>query len=195
MSTNIDVTAFVRLFPPGTVHENKFYVLPAFFYPEDNMEERVLRDKVPYREWAAKGWLQLTKGNSVDTGHIRDFVADVSQETFISALGVDPWKATALVSDFEAIGHRCYSVSQGYAAMTAPCLLLERLVLKDMIVWDGNPMLSWMVGNCAVDVDRNENIKPDKENSNERIDGVSALLTALAVYLEDEGAPPMLTIA
>jgi phage terminase large subunit-like protein len=52
-----------------------------------------------------------------------------------------------------------------------------------------------MVGNCAVDIDKNENIKPSKEESNERIDGISALLTGLAVLLEDEGAPPILTIA
>jgi phage terminase large subunit-like protein len=195
MSTNIDVTAFVRIFSPGTYHPSKFYILPRLYFPKDNLEERCLRDKVPYREWADKGWLQLTEGNSVDTIHIRDDVTLAGQQTFISAIGVDPWKATALVSDFEALGHRCYAVSQGYAAMTAPCLLLERLVLKDMIVWDGNPMFTWMVGNCAVDIDKNENIKPSKEESNERIDGISALLTGLAVLLEDEGAPPILTIA
>ena len=195
MSTNTDLTAFVRIFAPGTAHPTKYYILPKFFYPEGNLAERVKQDRVPYDKWAKQGWITLTEGNSVDTNVVRDDILGWSKETFIAALGVDPWKATALVSDFDAFGHDCYSVQQGYATMTAPCMLLERLVLKDMIVWDGNPVMTWMVGNCAIDTDKNENIKPDKENSNERIDGISALLTALAVYLEEEGSPPVLTIA
>ena len=195
MSTNIDVTCFLRLFSPGTVHPTKFYVLPKFYFPAENLRDRVVRDKVPYDVWSNDGWLNFTQGNSVDTGHIRDDVLQFGHDTFISALGVDPWKATALVSDFESYGHQCFAVQQGYKAMTAPCMLLERLILADMITSDGNPMMSWMLGNCCVSYDNNENIKPDKKNSNERIDGVSALLTALAVYIEQEGSPPILTIA
>ena len=47
----------------------------------------------------------------------------------------------------------------------------------------------------VVSYDRNECLKPDKEASNERIDGVAATVTALAVVIEQGGAPPLLTVA
>ena len=195
LSTNTDVTAFVRIFEPGTVHPSRYYVLPRFYFPEDNLRMRVLRDKVPYDVWAREGWLQLTPGNSVDLGVIREDVLEKNGETFISALGVDPWKAAALVHDFEEYGMQCFAVQQGYKTMTAPCMLLERMILQGAVAFDGNPMLTWMIGNCAVSYDRNECLKPDKEASNERIDGVAATVTALAVVIEQGGAPPLLTVA
>ena len=41
-------------------------------------------------------------------------------------------------------------------------------------------MAAWCVDNLAVDMDPAGNVKPSKANSNEKIDGVSALLDALS---------------
>ena len=43
----------------------------------------------------------------------------------------------------------------------------------------GHPVLRWNASNVAVRQDPAGNIKPDKERSTERIDGISALINAL----------------
>lgn len=44
----------------------------------------------------------------------------------------------------------------------------------------GHPVLRWMADNVTVTSDSNGNIKPDKKKSTEKIDGIVALVMALA---------------
>ena len=48
-------------------------------------------------------------------------------------------------------------------------------------------MLRWMVDNVAVVKDGNENIKPHKEKSRNKIDGVVATINALDVEIHQVG--------
>lgn len=52
------------------------------------------------------------------------------------------------------------------------------------------------MANAVVDTDANGNLKPSKKRSRERIDGVSALVTALALaHVErEEPPPPLITV-
>lgn len=52
----------------------------------------------------------------------------------------------------------------------------------------GNPVLRWMFNNLTVKTDENENVRPVKDKSTGRIDGIVALVIALAraVLHEDE---------
>ena len=47
LSSTTDITAFVLVFPPLD-EEDKFVILPYFWIPEENMDQRVNRDHVPY---------------------------------------------------------------------------------------------------------------------------------------------------
>ena len=49
-------------------------------------------------------------------------------------------------------------------------------------------MLRWNASNVAVRQDPAGNIKPDKERSSERIDGISALVNALGRALVRDGS-------
>jgi len=50
LSSSTDITAFVLVFPPID-EDDKYYVLPYFWIPEDNIDLRVRRDHVPYDTW------------------------------------------------------------------------------------------------------------------------------------------------
>lgn len=43
----------------------------------------------------------------------------------------------------------------------------------------GNPVLRWMAGNVAIEEDAADNWKPSKKKSQERIDGIVALVMAV----------------
>ena len=63
--------------------------------------------------------------------------------------------------------------------MSAPSKELERLILGHDLQHGGNPVLRWMASNVTAKLDAAGNIKPDKEKSTEKIDGIVALVMAL----------------
>lgn len=51
--------------------------------------------------------------------------------------------------------------------------------MEGNILHGGNPVLKWMAGNVVMRQDSAGNIKPDKEKSVEKIDGIVASIMAL----------------
>ena len=70
-------------------------------------------------------------------------------------------------------------MGQGFASMSPPTKDLERLVLEGRYRHGGNPVMRWMVDNVVVRSDPAGNLKPDKQRSVEKIDGVVAAIMAL----------------
>ena len=63
--------------------------------------------------------------------------------------------------------------------MTAPTKEWEKLAVSGKLRHGGNPVLSWMASNVAVETDAAGNLKPSKKKSTERIDGIVAGVIAL----------------
>ncbi|NLX25090.1 MAG: terminase large subunit, partial [Lentisphaerae bacterium] len=76
---------------------------------------------------------------------------------------------------------------QGFASMSGPTKELLNLVLSHKIRHGGNPVLRWMADNVVVQKDAAGNIKPDKEKSTEKIDGIVALIMALDRAIRNGG--------
>lgn len=73
LSSSIDITAFVLVFPPRDDTE-KYVILPYFWIPEENMIQRVRCDHVPYDVWAKQKKLMTTEGNVIHYGFIENFI-------------------------------------------------------------------------------------------------------------------------
>lgn len=72
--------------------------------------------------------------------------------------------------------------------MSLPSKELMKLAFEGRLAHGGHPMLAWMVGNIHVRTDPAGNIKPDKQKSTEKIDGVVSTITALDRAIRDGGA-------
>jgi phage terminase large subunit-like protein len=178
LSSTTDITATVLDFPfPGGLHAWLAY----FWIPGDNVEERVLRQRLPYDVWIAKGLLLTTPGNVIDYSFIRAFFKNkiVPQfrlrETALDRLFQSAQMSTDLADD----GHNVVAFGQGFLSMAAPCKQLEELVLGGRLNHGGNPILQWMNSNVSIREDPAGNRKPDKQRSREKIDGIVAGLMAL----------------
>jgi phage terminase large subunit-like protein len=68
---------------------------------------------------------------------------------------------------------------QGFRSMAAPTRELEKLIVSRQLAHGGNPVTPWMAANIAVAQDLAGNLKPAKDKSTERIDGIVALVMAL----------------
>jgi len=178
LSSTSDITAFVLVFPPQD-DLTTYAVLPYFWLPEDQIDYRVKKDKVPYREWQSDGLFNLTSGNVVDYREIRKKINQLGQQFFIKEIAFDRWHSTQINVELEEDGFNMVMFGQGYRDMSPPTKELERMVLTKDIAHDGNPVLRWMMDNAVVSKDAAGNIKPDKEKSTEKIDGVVALIMGL----------------
>ena len=63
--------------------------------------------------------------------------------------------------------------------MSPPTKELMKLVLEKRVAHGGHPVLRWMMDNVFIRKDPAGNIKPDKEKSVEKIDGIVASIMAL----------------
>jgi phage terminase large subunit-like protein len=60
--------------------------------------------------------------------------------------------------------------------MAAPTRELEKLIVSRKLAHGGNPVTRWMAANVAVAQDPAGNLKPAKDKSTERIDGIVATI-------------------
>jgi phage terminase large subunit-like protein len=182
LANRIDLAAFVLVFPPQKGDEH-WYVLPYFWVPEAALVERSRRDRVPYDAWARQGFIRTTPGEVIDYATIRRDILELSRRYRFHRIGYDPWNAFEFAQRLQGEGFEAIEVRPGYRTMTEPTKELARLVLEKKLRHGGNPVLRWMADNLVVQTDPAGNLKPDKEKSREKIDGIVALITALAIAM------------
>lgn len=178
LSSTTDITAFVQVFPPEEAGE-PYFVVPHFWIPEDNIDRRVLRDRVPYDLWARQGFLNLTEGNVVHYAAIEHHIQRISEEFDLREVAFDRWGAVQMTQNLDAMGLTAVPFGQGFKDMSPPTKELMKLVLEGKLAHDGHPVLRWMMDNIFIRQDPAGNIKPDKEKSTEKIDGVVATIMGL----------------
>ena len=185
LSATTDLTAMVLLKPDG---EGGYDVRAEYWAPEDTIKLRTARDHVPYQVWHEMGRLRVTPGNSVDYSFVEARLREVCAEMDVAEIAFDPWNARGMTSKLLGEGFPIVEVQQSYLNLTDAAKTLERMILSRALRHDGHPILRWNVSNTVANLDAQGNIMPSKKRSYERIDGVSALVTALARALVDTGA-------
>ena len=179
LSTRFDLTAAALLFPPKKV--NRWRCSFETWVPEENIAERVRRDHVPYDTWVKGGFLNATPGNVVDYGYIKNWIEKIEMDYDVQYYCADPWHLEILRQLLpREIARKFIEIPQTMAGMTAAMGELERLFSARQLEHDPNPLARWAFGNVAVQKDGNENQKPMKNKSIERIDPIVALIDAMA---------------
>ena len=178
LSSSIDITAFVLVFPPED-EDDKYVVLPYFWLPEETLNLRVNRDHVPYDVWEKQGYLKTTEGNVVHYGFIEKFIESLGEKYNIREIAFDRWGAVQMVQNLEGMGFTVVPFGQGFKDMSPPTKELMKLTLEEKVAHGGHPVLRWMMDNIFSRTDPAGNIKPDKEKSTEKIDGAVATIMAL----------------
>lgn len=178
LSSTSDITALVLAFPPRTEDE-KYVLLPFFWLPEDTLELRCRRDHVLYDVWQKQGFIQTTEGNVIHYGFIEKFIEQLGETYHIREIAYDRWNATQMVQNLEDMGFTMVPFGQGFKDMSPPSKELFKLLMEGNIIHGGNPVLKWMAGNVVMRQEPAGNIKPDKEKSVEKIDGIVASIMAI----------------
>jgi phage terminase large subunit-like protein len=179
LASTSDIASFVLCFPPEAGEVEMFAWLPFFWIPEENMIERERKDRVPYSTWVRQGLMTATAGNVIDYAFIVKKIEELGELFQIKEIAFDRWGAFQVSQQLEGAGFTMAGFGQGFQSMAAPTKELLRLVMDSKLAHGGNPVLRWMADNLVVSVDPAGNVKPNKEKSREKIDGIVAGVMAL----------------
>lgn len=181
LSSTRDVTAFVLVFPED---DGGVIVHPWFWIPEDNVDQRAGQDQRMIRNFASKGFVELTDGNEVDVLYLADRLFEICQDFDVQYIGFDPWNAagvTQLLKERGLPDHVLLKMPQTFSTYNEPFKKLLSMMGNQKFRHDGNAVLRWMASNVAHKEDPSGNIRPDKGKSAEKIDGICAMLMGIAL--------------
>ena len=178
LSITTDLTSATLLMHAG---EGRFAVTQMYWLPEDNLEQRVTEDKIPYDKWHERGLLRLCKGNTIDYSDVTAWFLEMVNERHVTPAWVyyDSYSARYWVEEMEGLGFRMVRCIQGAKTLSLPMQRLGADLQKKKINYNNHPILKWCMSNVAVQTDRNGNIVPVKnQKSTRRIDGFMSMLDA-----------------
>jgi phage terminase large subunit-like protein len=158
-----------------------------FWLPEAAIVPRSEKASVPYRRWQERGLLRVTDGSVTDYAVIEAEIMEALDRFNIEAIAYDPWNASDLVNRLTEKGAPMIEFRQGAKSFNAPIKELDRSYLSGMLNHGGDEILTWNAANLVVKPDENDNLKPDRKNSLEKIDGYVALAMALGMAMAAEG--------
>jgi len=182
LASTRDISALVLIFPDD---EDNFDILPYFFIPEAKVKSEGLGDGVDYQTWVDQGYIIETEGNVQDYNYIESKYKELAEKFNIVSCSFDRWNSSQIVVNLINDGAKMNPIGMGFVSLSAPTKLLEKLILNKQMNHGGNPVLRWMFNNVHITEDPAGNIKPNKAKSSEKIDGVVALICALAEYLNN----------
>ena len=204
-----DFCSLVLAFPrdDGGYDTRRFYWLP-----EEAIEKRLYKDESTiYLDLRHADEVMVTPGNVTDYDYIRrcisgyhvvdgqvQFDDDCIMRTYnLKSIAFDRYNSSQLIINLLSDGVEMSPMGQGYVSMSAPMKEVYRLLLEGKLNHEGDPTLRWMAGNLEVAYDPAMNCKPDKARSQDKIDGITALICAVGEAMtetQDDQFPDDYTI-
>lgn len=191
MSLRDDFTALIKVYKD----KNSYFVKSRFFIPQIYANfERERELNAPLMTWIKGGFVEVIPNDFIDKSYIKNEITKELNQT--KSIAYDPYRMKHIILQLENDGFTQNTpINQGFLTISSPTNFLFRLVNDGKIFHDDNPCMNWMISNLSVKTDANGNIKPDKTSHNRKIDGVSALINALAFYEFTNHEPQILEYA
>lgn len=164
-------------------------VLPFFWLPDANLLKMERSLGVPLRQWAKEGWIELCPGEVIDYRDIQARLEWAGEMFDLQEICWDPWNSRQISVQMIDEGYRCVEVRQGFATLSEPTKKLLSLVATGKLNHGNHPVLRWQAGCATLGDDKRDNVmltKPDRQKSTSRIDGMAAIVNALARAIEKQ---------
>lgn len=178
-----DLTAVSAMF----VKDDIYYFKTWYYIPEYTLYNSVNSEM--YKLWKRQGFLITTYGNVCDYDYITKDLLNLNEICPISKVAYDKWNSTQFAINSTEQGLPLVPYSQALWSFNKPTKEFERLIKSGQVVIDANPITLWNFNNLELKYDYNDNCKPQKaggiKSSENKIDGVIAMLQALGIYLQE----------
>ena len=188
LSARTDLTACVFI----GKKDDKAFIYPYVWTPEQGLVERSRRDRVPYDTWVKQGHMFTTDGATVDYKFVASKIASLVAGANLKMIAFDRWRIDVFKKDCDELGISLplKEYGQGFKDMSPALDSLEAELLNGRIYHDDNPVLRMCMSNAVVTKDPAGGRKLDKSKSTARIDAAVALTMACGVSDLKFEAPP-----
>lgn len=173
-----DLTAVSVMIP----FQDKFYFKTYYYLPQSALSDN--SNSELYKDWKRKKLLTITNGNVTDYDYVLKDIMSISKDVYIDKIAYDSYNATQFAINATAEGLPLEPFSQALWNFNKPTKEFERLIKSGKVVIDNNDITRWCFSNVSLKTDHNDNIKPVKTESQQKIDGVISMIEALGIYLE-----------
>ena len=181
LSSTKDLTAWTLVFPQ--VNDAGVTILRVqckIWCPEARLTAKDNIYAAQYRQWAEAGWLTPIPGDRIEYQPIIDQVVKDSEDYWLCSASLDyDWQGEHMAQELQGEGVTIYPFRMGYRSFSLPTKKTEKLISDLRIDHQGNPCLRWQAQNTAITEDAMENVKPNKKESQGRIDSIVALIMAV----------------
>lgn len=178
---SVSDTASFELFFPAEKPGKKHIVLSYFFLPEAAL---IKDNRRQFEEWGRQGHVIITPGNTTDYDYIETVVRECADLFLLVSVQIDRYNSSQLrvnLAKNEAVPVQPFG--QGFLSMSTPSKEWEKMLRNEEVNHGDHPVLAWMNKNVAIDTDPAENIKPNKDKSGDKIDGIVAVIMAIGGWL------------
>jgi phage terminase large subunit-like protein len=190
LASKVDIAALLKLFwkdlPAWDKESQKaiegrterhYYCFPSFYLPEATVRES---KNSQYTGWVRSGYIIVTPGNIIDLDAIEEEIKAWPGRFEVAQVAYDPFQATQLSTHLTDDGFEMVEIKPTVLNFSEPMKELDALVRAGRFHHTGNPVLSWMMSNVVCHRDKKDNIYPNKERPENKIDGVVAIIMALS---------------
>ncbi len=179
-----DLTAYVLFFPP-TESDPCAYFLSWYWCPEADIEQRS-KAGVPYAVWNNLGFLKATEGETTDLAFVLNDIIALHSYYQIVRTAYDRTFAKSLIDPLMKEGCEVLEYGQGDLSMNPPMCEILRWIKSAQIRHGSHPITRWCAENLVCRKGPTGLIKPDKERSPEKIDGISAMAMSVGGWLHNK---------
>lgn len=182
LSSKLDMTAWCLVFAGGEV-------LWRFWCPESVAPKLDEATGGAFSAWARDGLVTLTEDDAIDYQRIYDDIETDHRRYRIAEVSYDRWSGEPVRQELvRRTGLELYESGTTYAHMTSPMTELLRLLTETELRHGGHPVARWHADALEAkspvdDPDRMRPVKPMRNASGKRVDGMIALLLALDARL------------
>ncbi len=173
LASKIDLTALELLFPEP---DGTFARFGLYYLPEETVNAP---ENQHYRAWHIAGHLNVTPGNQTDYFQVLDDIKALAERFEIREIAYDPHNASMLVTALQDEGLPLVSFGPTVLNFSEPMKQVEALIRDRKMRHDGDPVMTWAMSNVVAKLDRKDNIYPNKERPENKIDPFIALCAAM----------------
>lgn len=193
LARKLDMNSMARLFWREIDGKRHYYsVGPRFWVPEDTaFDNDDRRTAERFQGWINAGYLDATEGSEVDYREILEAAKEANAETPALESPIDPHGAANLSHQLADEGLSPISITQNFTNMSDPMKELEAAIISGRFHHDGNPIMTWCVGNVIGKhlAGNDDIVRPIKQGAHNKIDGAVAEIMAVGRAMANDREP------
>ncbi|MGV7962028.1 terminase large subunit [Photorhabdus tasmaniensis] len=185
LARKLDMNSKVKLFYREIDGKRHYYCIsPKFYVPYDTVystDTDQQRTAERYQKWVNTGHLTVTDGAEIDYRVILEDAKADNLDNPVEESPIDPHGATNLSHQLADEGLNPITIIQNYTNMSDPMKELEAAIEAGRFHHDGNPIMTWCVGNVVGKYlpGNDDVVRPIKEQNENKIDGAVALMMSI----------------